>query len=252
LIQTPSGEVWLYDAGRLGDAQRSYLGIAGVLWANQISKIDQLLLSHADSDHFNAIAGLSKRFVIKRFLTTQNALNSKSQSLRQVFLRLQKLRVPTEFRHQGDLWQEGSMECRFLHPPAAGVSGSDNANSLCMLLEYAGHRILLPGDLEGEGTRRLISQPPSKVTVLMAPHHGSLSESPASVLDWCQPRYTVISGGTNAKSEKVHNAYACEGREVLVTAIEHAIRCTIDPDGKLRIECWRHPHWVTWQPKQGF
>ena len=102
LIQHPSGEVWLYDAGRLGDAQRSYLGIAGVLWSNRISKIDRLFLSHSDSDHFNAIAGLSKRFAIEQLITTQQTLASQSRSLRGVLERLRELRVPIELRHDAE------------------------------------------------------------------------------------------------------------------------------------------------------
>ncbi len=251
LIQPPSGEVWLYDAGRLGDSQRSYLDIAGVLWSHRITKIDRMFLSHSDSDHFNAIGGLSKRFTIDSFITTQTTMNSESQSLRQVFARLQRLRVPIELRHDGDILEAASTQCSFLHPPIAGVRGSDNANSLCMMLEFAGHRILLPGDLEGEGTKHLLSKPKQRVSVLMAPHHGSLSESPAPILEWCQPSFVIVSGGSKARNPKVRTAYSAEGRKALVTATEHAIRCIIDRTGELRIERWQHPNWVVCNEKQG-
>jgi competence protein ComEC len=247
LIQPPSGEVWLYDAGRLGDSQRSYLGIAGVLWSNRISRIDRMFLSHSDSDHFNAIVGLSKRFAMDRFITTQQALDSESRSLLAVFERLRKLRVPIELRHEGEVFEKGDTHCHFLHPPKHGVPGSDNANSLCLMLEFAGHRLLLPGDLEGEGTKRLVSKPRQEVSILMAPHHGSLSESPASILQWCSPTYAIISGGTKARNPKIRAAYSAQGRKALVTAIEHAIRCTIDQTGDLQIERWSHPNWVVWQ-----
>ncbi len=247
LIQPSSGEVWLYDAGRLGDSQRSYLGIAGVLWSNRISRIDRLFLSHSDSDHFNAIVGLSKRFAIKRFVTTQQTLRSDSRSLRAVFERLRTLQVPIEIRHDGESIERGETLCHFLHPPIQGVPGSDNANSLCMMLEFAGHRLLLPGDLEGEGTKRLVSKPPQPVSILMAPHHGSLSESPASILEWCKPAYAIVSGGTKARNPKVLAAYSAEDRKTLVTSLEHAIRCTIEQTGELRIERWSHPNWIPWR-----
>ncbi len=247
LIQLSSGEVWLYDAGRLGDAQRSYLGIAGVLWSDHISKIDRVFLSHSDSDHFNAITGLAKRFSIDQFITTKQTLSSESRSLRQVFERLREHRIPIELRHDGEVLEEDDTRCRFLHPPIQGVQGTDNANSLCILLEFAGHRVLLPGDLEGAGTKQLISKPPLPVSVLMAPHHGSLAENPAAILEWCQPKYAIVSGGTKARNPKVRAAYSTEGRKTLVTAVEHAIRCTVDRSGDLRIECWQHPNWVAWE-----
>jgi len=252
LIQPPSGEAWLYDAGRLGNSQRSYLGIAGVLWEQRLSKIDRLFLSHADSDHFNAIAGLSKRFAIAQFTTTQRTLERPSPSLSIALEKLRQKRVPFELRHEGEVIADSNFRCRVLHPPPEGVPGSDNANSLCMMLEFAGHRILLPGDLEGEGTKRLILQPKQSVSVLMAPHHGSLAESPKPLLEWCQPKYVVISGGTKAKNPKVREAYTDNTRNVLVTAVEHAVRCTINQSGSIRMERWEHPQWVVCFENEGF
>ncbi len=251
LIQTPEGTTWLYDAGRLGNSQRSYLGIAGVLWKSRISKIDRLFLSHSDSDHFNAIIGLSKRFAIDQFITTQRTLDSESRSLQSTVGRLRNLGVPIVLRHESEILEEGTIRCRFLHPPMAGVPGNDNANSLCIMIEFAGQRILLPGDLEGEGTKRLIAQPPQRVSVLMVPHHGSLAESPSPLLDWCQPKVAVISGGSKAKNPKVYTAYQAADRKVLITAVEHAIRCSISRSGEIEIERWQHPKWVGWQGKQG-
>lgn len=252
LIQPPTGEAWLYDAGRLGDAQRSYLGIASVLWEQRLSKIDRLFLSHADSDHFNAIAGLSKRFAIERLTTTQSTLESSSPSLKSTLDQLRQQHVPIELRHAGDVIADGNFRCHLLHPPPEGLWGTDNANSLCMMLEFAGHRILLPGDLEGEGTKRLIAQTKQPVSVLMAPHHGSLAESPKPLLEWCQPKIVIVSGGTRAKHPKVRNAYSDIGRNVLITAVEHAVRCTIDQSGAMRIERWEHPQWVVCGENEGF
>ncbi|MDZ4849791.1 MAG: ComEC/Rec2 family competence protein [Pirellulaceae bacterium] len=247
LIQTPSDEAWLYDAGRLGNAQRSYLGIAGVLWERRLSRLDGVILSHADSDHFNAISGLSKRFAIDRLITTKQTMESNSASLQNVLTNLRKMRIPIEMRKKGDMLSEGSNEVafEFLHPPIEGVPGNDNANSLCMMIEYAGHRVLLPGDLEGQGTNLLIGQPKRSASVLMAPHHGSLSESPLPLLEWCQPKCVIISGGTKAKSPKVREAYQALGSTVKITAVEHAVRCTIHRSGALVVEQWEQSKWVT-------
>ena len=246
-IQGPSGETWLYDAGRLGDAQRSYLGIAGVLWNQGTSRIDRLFLSHADSDHFNAIGGLSKRFAIQRLITTQRTIESLSTSLQTTLSGIRRQGIPIELWHQGKIFEDGDFRVEVLHPPQAGVAGSDNANSMSLLLTFAGHRVLLPGDLEGEGTKQLITQPPRPVSILMAPHHGSLAEKPTAMLDWCRPRYVIISGGVRAKNSKVHAAYAAQERDVLITAREHAVRCTIDRFGQLSVQHWQHPGWVDWR-----
>ncbi len=52
---------------------------------------------------------------------------------------------------------------------------TDNADSLCLQLEYAGSRLLFTGDIEGSGMLALCEQPPRDCAVMMAPHHGSLA-----------------------------------------------------------------------------
>jgi competence protein ComEC len=242
-IRTPSGKTWLYDAGRLGNAQRSYQGIADVLWHERISKIDGLFLSHADSDHFNAIPGLVKRFRIGRLITTPPTFRSDSESLQSVFNTVRLHRIPIECHALGDIIEDGDVRFTILHPTEEAVEGSDNANSLCLQIDYLKNRILLPGDLEKVGTQMLTSLPKRKIDLLMAPHHGSLAEKPDSLLDWCDPTTVVISGGTRARNEKIKPAYGSPERTVLVTAQDHSIRCRFRGEGEQILETWRHPEW---------
>ena len=46
---------------------------------------------------------------------------------------------------------------RVLHPLPEGVRGNDNANSVVLLIEYAGRRLLLTGDLLGDGLDQLLA-----------------------------------------------------------------------------------------------
>ncbi len=187
-IRTPSGKTWLYDAGRLGNAQRSYQGIADVLWYERIARIDGLFLSHADSDHFNAIPGLVKRFSIEKLITAPSTFRSESESLQSVFTIVRSHGIPIECRALGDMIEDGEVRFTILHPTEEAVEGSDNANSLCLQIDYFNNRILLPGDLEKVGTQMLTSLPCRKIDLLMAPHHGSLAEQPDLLLEWCDPR----------------------------------------------------------------
>jgi competence protein ComEC len=245
LIRTPSGKTWLYDAGRLGNAQRSYQGIADVLWHERITKIDGLFLSHADSDHFNAIPGLLKRFAIRRLITTKQTLLSESESLKSIIREIHSRRIQIDCQIAGSVVDDGDIRFMVLHPSDEGVHGTDNANSLCLQIEYSGHRILLPGDLEKDGIQSLTSQPKRKVDILMAPHHGSLAEKPNSLLEWCDPDAVVISGGTRARNDKIKPAFGSPERLVLVTAQDHAIRCRFTENGEQIFETWQHPEWKT-------
>lgn len=244
LIRTPSGKVWMYDAGRLGNAQRSFQGIADVLWHERFVKLDGLFLSHADADHFNAITGLSKRFKIDRLITPAATLEASGDGVHEMLRQVRSVGVPIELLNEGNVIDEASVTFSILHPPPEGVKGSDNANSLCLAIEYAGHRILLPGDLEKVGMERLTAKPAREATLLMAPHHGSLSESPAKLLEWCHPRFVVVSGGTRARNPEVRRAFEGEDRTVLVTALDHAVRFHFRAGGEVGLETWQHPGWV--------
>lgn len=243
LLDFPNGETWLYDAGRMGDSDRSFQNIAAVLWHENLCRIDGIFLSHADADHYNAIEGIAKRFRPQRFATTEQVLSHSSEKLRET---LRQLRRHTS---TWDTWAEGgTMELAdskivSLHPPPRGVPGSDNANSLCLSIEYGGRCILLTGDLEAPGTQSLLRHPSRDVDVLLAPHHGSLSQTPKPLLDWCRPKIVAISGGPRSNRPKVIEAYADEDRLVLLTQRSGALRIEIDSNGMMETFHWTDQGW---------
>ncbi len=243
LIQTPYDESWLYDAGRMGDGQRSFQVIAGVLWHENISRLDGIFLSHADSDHYNAIPGISKRFAPGYFHSTSQVMSHSSPGLRMALTQLQRRGVELNIWAEGGAMEVDGVQFQAIHPPQFGIEGNDNANSLCLVLRYAGRTILLPGDLESPGTERLLNQTPIKVDLLMAPHHGSISQDPRRLLDWCQPDAVAISGGPRASNPKVLEAYQAPDRKVLLTHRDGAIRFEVDRSGRQRIMHWRDGKW---------
>ena len=64
VVRTPEGRTLVYDAGRLGAPAAARRAVAGVLWNHGIRRIDTLVVSHADADHFNAVPGLLERFTV--------------------------------------------------------------------------------------------------------------------------------------------------------------------------------------------
>jgi competence protein ComEC len=166
---------------------------------------------------------------------------------------LEQARVPIEIIHAGDVIPAGA-DCalRVLHPPPEGVSprgnrdDGDNANSLVLAVEYAGRRLLLPGDLEKSGVARLLAEPACDCDVLLAPHHGSAQSDPAGFALWSTPEWVIVSGGRDA-SPAVFAAYEDRGARVLHTARDGAVRVLIQPDG---IEA-THWHQGAFQPLPG-
>jgi competence protein ComEC len=107
------------------------------------------------------------------------------------------------------------------------VIGSDNANSVTMVVQYAGRRLLLPGDLESPGLEDVIAEQPIDCDILMAPHHGSRRSDPPGFAAWSVPEWVVISGGAASDSD-VEHTYVASGAKVLNTGNLGAVEFSID------------------------
>src|SRR5581483_1579382 len=64
LIRSAEGRATLYDCGKLNDPHVGRRVIAPALWSRGLGRIDQVILSHADSDHYNGLPDLLDRFAV--------------------------------------------------------------------------------------------------------------------------------------------------------------------------------------------
>jgi competence protein ComEC len=245
IIEHPSGEVWLYDAGHLGAAERSHQDIAAALWNLPTARLDKLIISHADADHYNATLGLLERFNVATVISTQRFWKSTARDVISIRAALNASSIQQLVWNANSRGNVGQVSWQVLHPDDALNAESDNASSLCLLLEYAGKRVLLPGDLEGSGLLNLVSLPERPCHALMAPHHGSLTHDPSELLTWCQPEVVVISGNHRAVRPEVLEQYARPDIQLGITFRDNAIQIRIAADGEL--SSW---HWVAgaWAP----
>ncbi len=244
IIEHPTGEVWLYDAGHLGAAERSHQEIAASLWTLKTARIDRLIISHADSDHYNATLGLLERFAIGEIISTPQFWSKQEPEIQELNAHFEKLSCGTSsWAHPSEM-DQGNIHFRVLHPHAAWRGATDNADSLCLEIEYASKRLLLPGDLEGGGLLQLLTLPSRPCHVLMAPHHGSMSHDPTNLLQWCQPEVVVISGGPRAVRREVVERYSQIPSLLAITHRDGAIQVRIGARGQLSCCKWMDEQWT--------
>ena len=237
-------QTWLYDCGRLGNDAATWRGIDQVLWSLGVRRIDGVILSHADSDHFNALPEILRRFDVRCVVTPPGMLAEPETALRPIVDAIDRHHVPCREMSAGEVIDLGGVSAQVLHPPSVRIPASDNANSLVLRLDHAGRVILLPGDLEPPGTEVLALQDrPPPGGVMMAPHHGSLTMDAEIMLNWARPSQTIVSGGRLAKRPEVAKMLARRGSQVHVTAISGAIRVIITRDGKVEVRSWRESPW---------
>jgi competence protein ComEC len=244
MLRFRDDEVWLYDCGRLGNETSSSRGIDSALWSMGITDITGIFLSHADTDHFNALPGLLRRFKVGAIYAPKNVLRSQQPALCTVRREVQHRGIDMIELASGSIAITSGYRMRVLHPPVAPVGGSDNANSLVLAICCGDKTLLLPGDLESPGTELLIRhERPDPGGVLMAPHHGSLSMDAVAVLQWARPSVAIVSGGRRAGRPEVERMLAQTGATVQVTSEDGAIRVRVDRAGQIAVSTWRETPW---------
>lgn len=135
---------------------------------------------------------------------------------------------------------------------------TDTNNLSCVVfIEFAGFKILFPGDLEEAGWQALLKRDDFKnelmgVTVLVASHHGRENGYCEDVFDYCQPRVVVMSdksivhstqGMTQTYRQRVIDnwpdgvlvATTNKRRHVLTTRNDGWIQFVVDGEGNFTI-----------------
>ncbi|MDC0937249.1 ComEC/Rec2 family competence protein, partial [Pirellulales bacterium] len=238
VLELPGGQTLLYDAGSLGSPETGGRTVASFLWSRQISHIDAIVVSHADIDHYNAVPTLLEMFSVGALYVSPMMFDGVSGAEPDAATTLLD-RAATEFGvprieiDKNDPVEIGDsqVEIRVLHPPPQGVEGRDNANSLVLAIDYGGHRVLLPGDLESAGLEALTSGPPLDADVLLAPHHGSAGSDPPGFAAWCRPEWVVVSGSSGNRTKVATRSYQQAGARVLNTSDDGAAEFMISPAG---------------------
>ena len=184
-------EVMLVDTGDDNDYTDT---IINYLKDFNISKIDYLILTHADSDHIGGAPEIINEFEIGKCImpdfvkTTEiykNTLNALSQN-----------NVDCELPEPGSSFTVGEASCKILAP--LDTYKHCNDTSVVIRVDFGKRSVLLTGDAEKESEADIVSEYSAselKVDVLKSGHHGSRTSSSEALLDKCDPEYAVISCG---------------------------------------------------------
>lgn len=239
LIETPSGHTVLYDAGTIGEPRRATEVVQQALWHRGHSRLDGIVLSHADSDHVNGVPGLLRTIPVGGLFVSPQFLDRRQPAVKEMLDTADECKVPVQLLWESDsLPLDDSLRCRVLRPSATSVHSSDNASSVVLVIEFRGRRLLLTGDLEREGLQHLLKTPPLRADVLLAPHHGSQTANTPDLARWAAPRWLVVSGDRRVNRTLLQERFG-SGTVVLNTAVDGAITFEIGLDGRLSCQSFR-------------
>jgi len=242
VVELPGGQTLLYDAGSMSAPESTARTIAEFLWSRKITHLDAVLLTHADADHYNAVPELLERFSVGAVYVSPVMFENPTPALTALAQALAQQRVRVAEVYAGNrLRTRDASRWSLLHPPAHGMPGSDNANSLTLRGDYAGRTILLAGDLEPPGLDELLAGPPLDCDLVLAPHHGSSRSLPEELLAWCRPECLVISAAAN-EGDAASQAAERAGMQALNTGRCGAVQVTIGAE-QMEVRAWRLEPW---------
>ncbi|MDG2380223.1 MAG: ComEC/Rec2 family competence protein [Pirellulaceae bacterium] len=243
LLEFPDGTNTLYDAGKLGASKTGIDIVSRLLWSRGISRIDSVIVSHADLDHYNLVPEIIDRFAVRAIYTSPHA-HRRRPALHRLHLAAAQHGVEWNEIQEGDLFLHENCRVKVLHPPPVNTEPNhqqegervitDNEMSIVLQIDYCQRTILLPGDIEKSGLERLLNRYLVDVDVLLSPHHGSQNSSPDRFADWCVPEWIIISSGNPASYHSHQSISERLGCQIFHTAIHGAIEITADAD-RLRV-----------------
>jgi competence protein ComEC len=204
LLEFPRGKRMLIDGGGLYE-DRFDIGknvIAPFLWKKKIRRIDILVLTHPDPDHFKGLKFIASQFSIGQFW--DNGLKGDSESYRQLEEILSNKKTERHSLNEGSHSQMiNGVEITFLNPPVSNsiqrkgsIHWDLNNSSLVMKLQFKNVSVLFPGDIGKEAEERMLRKGyPLRADILKIPHHGSTSSSSPLFLQKLKPFYAILSVG---------------------------------------------------------
>jgi len=166
-----------------------------------VSSVPLLVLTHFHADHVAGLPGVLKGRRVGAIQTTSLEEPSGQAEFVQRVARQAGVRVIGSTA--GERRSTGGLSWEALWPPpgiAAAGQQPEGANdaSITLLFRIAGMTLLLPGDLEPDAQRRLLTSHPGlpSVDVLKVAHHGSAYQYPP-LLERLRPRIALISAGAD-------------------------------------------------------
>jgi competence protein ComEC len=240
LVEFPRGKRMLIDGGGFyGDFDVGEKVIAPFLWERRIVKIDYLVLSHPQPDHYKGLVFIAEHFRCREFW--HNGMESPSPTYRQLSGMIRTKGITMVRVADGFARTIEGAQVQALHPSSGWLPGGPqkrgwvNDHSLVLMISFGDHRLLFTGDIERQAETRLLGAGKGlRAQVIKVPHHGSKRSSTDPFIKRVSPQYAVISLGFgnpfHHPGKGVAERYAGLGCRVLRTDLDGAI--TVQSNGK--------------------
>lgn len=209
-LRTPEGTNCLIDGGSSTVSKVGTYRIVPFLKSQGVGTLDYLFLTHMDEDHVNGTRELledQSHGVRVRCLCLADIPGDETRE--ELERTAEQFGTEILWISRGTRFCEKNFSLDCLYPLKGGNGDDKNENSMVLVGEFFGRKILFTGDLEGKGEEETVRLGGlSKVDILKVGHHGSKGATSERFLGYVSPRIAVISAGEG-------NSYGHPAPEVL-------------------------------------
>ena len=173
------GDYYLIDVGgpKYDDYDSGEKILVPYLKSIGVKNIKAVFISHEDSDHSGNINLVMDNFYVEHILTSKNNIATISKYKPEIIKENDTIKL-----------KNGYIECIF-----DGESGEENAESLGLLINIKGTKIITLGDLPKEYEEQIDQE----ADILKVSHHGSKTSTSKEFVEKVKPKAALISAGRN-------------------------------------------------------
>ncbi len=243
VMQVAGGKTVLLDGGNKSSPSfdPGERVIAPFLWKKQIWRLDDIVVSHPHSDHFNGLIFVLHRFKPQRLWIngTDNTTLPYKKLLYEAEKNGTEILTPAD---NNSVISDGAVKLTAINSlNLESVRGesfqsySINDQSLVIKLQHDNSSFLFPGDISEKMEKVLLDNGAElKADVLLAPHHGSRGSGAPPFIAAVDPKFIVVSAGEVSRGKNVDHGHLKRWREAgrSVLATSHNGTITLETDGR--------------------
>ena len=244
VVEFPGSEVMVVDGGGLAGFDVGERVVAPFLWRRKIARVDYVVLTHPERDHYGGLVYLGREFAPREFW--YNGHGARSQGYRDLREAMAAAGAREHAVHRGFRRRIGGCDVAVLGPPAGDDLAKTNDQSVVMRVRCGSASVMLTGDLEADGEARVLAAGGGvRSDLLKVGHHGSRTSSTARFIDAVHPEAAVISAGYDNRfgfpARAVLAAYERRGISVYRTDRDGAVIFEAAGDGAMRLWAVHRP-----------
>lgn len=167
--------------------------LASQLKRHQVDRLDLLLITHSNADHFAGLAAIASGSPVPRVVINGGGL-SNMPSHQTLVDRLASRGALVERPTAGLKWQCGDLALDVLAPTVTPADGTSNESSAVVEVHAGPIRVFAGGDAEGPP---LLAAARREADVLKVSHHGSADPALGGLLARLRPQIGLIGVGAD-------------------------------------------------------